>query len=228
MFKCYNKSVKNTESQKIYWLWVWAVVVLSLILTLSFYIIPSFSDLPKTSGNTFYLTPQLSWTSVNGSEIGAGSGTFYYTTLGEYPQTYVGDSQNSTLVSYALTEPSRSGTYMSETGNKYEISGTTYIEYQICTKTTVVSLAGASTTTYKYKEEKYVRVPSQKIYSSSSSSSYKFSTGESLGSAGEVKWFKVEPIKWWVANGLSPADRSTNQLKLVSDISPIQKERRKW
>jgi len=104
-------------------------------------------------------------------------GTHYYVELGEYPQTYVGDSLNATLKSwYTSNNPSSVDSYTNDKGT----SADTITHYA-----------------YSYNGNKYVRVVSAIL---NSSSGYITQDESTTLMPNQEYWFKVEPIKWWVLN----------------------------
>lgn len=122
-------------------------------------------------------------------------GTHYYVELGEYPQTYVGDSMNNTLKSwYAGLSISnkyayRAGSYINDNGT----SGTvTHYVYKYTANST------------------FLRVESAVIYATG----YTFANGTTAVSGNEY-WFKVEPIKWWVLNYTDVINNNANPVVLA-------------
>ncbi len=84
----------------------------------------------------------------------------------------------------------------SKTGKTYTVGSKTWTEY---------SLSG----------QKYVS-GSQTVYNTS----YTFKNGTSVGSTGATKWFKVEPIKWWIIDGTNPNTVSgTKEIRVISDVA---------
>ena len=133
----------------------------------------------------------------------------WYTYLGTYPQTYVGDELNNELVSLlergALDDAATGNTYISNnrasaTGESSE--GWFYEEKQ--------------NKEYEYNGELYVAVENQQI--SGLVRPHVFSTGEDIGETGETKFFKVEPIKWYIIDDTNPqtAPEGT-QCRVISD-----------
>ena len=109
-------------------------------------------------------------------------GSHYYIELGEYPQTYVGDSLNSTLESwYRKESPTQKRTF---TNNSATISSKSYVSYI-------------------YQGHEYVRMSiSGSVYDKCYN--YTFENNAKVGDAldfnANMIWIKVEPIKWWILN----------------------------
>lgn len=102
-------------------------------------------------------------------------GAHYYVELGQYPQTYVGDSLNTELKNwYSSTLPTRVESYTNDLGTSADWK-TTYV--------------------YRYKGNDYARYES----ANTSASGYKFQNGTTVVNGSEY-WFKIEPIKWWILN----------------------------
>ena len=117
----------------------------------------------------------------------------HYIEFGSYPQTYVGDSMNSTLEGwYESNSPANLKTYTT-----MEITGYNYGVY----------------TSHMYTDgEIYARGYSLRY------SSYTYSTGDSVPASGTVVWFKVEPIRWLVLNYEEYIAGTTAELELMSEL----------
>lgn len=119
---------------------------------------------------------------------------FHYLDYGTYPQTYVGDTMNTTLESwYSSNSPSAKTTY------------------EIRTRTW---------TSYLYTDGNYYARGS----SYPQSSSYTYVDGTTVKSSGTTVWFKVEPIRWIVLNydevmaGTATTIDCLSELALTADI----------
>ena len=118
----------------------------------------------------------------------------HYLDYGYYPQTYVGNSMNTTLENwYSATSPSEQ------------------ITYEINTRTW---------TSYLYTDGNYYVRGSSYPYSSS----YTYVDGTTVKSSGTITWFKVEPIRWIVLNydevqaGTATTIDCLSELGLTADI----------
>ena len=129
----------------------------------------------------------------------------YFAELGTYPQTYVGDELNSELVpllkSGALDAAATGNTYISNDRASEEKH---YEEKQ--------------NKEYEYNGDLYVAVENQQIYPYHTIKN--FSTGDLLGNTGDTKFFKVEPIKWYIIDGTDPESAPAGtQCKVISDLA---------
>ena len=130
----------------------------------------------------------------------------WYTYLGSYPQTYVGDELNTQLFSLlesgALDDAATGNTYISNN----RASKLQYEEKQ--------------NKEYEYDGELYVAVVNQQPLGAGYVDNPYFSTGDSLGELEETKFFKVEPIKWYIIDGTDPetAPEGT-QCRVISDLA---------
>ena len=124
----------------------------------------------------------------------------WYTYLGTYPQTYVGDELNSELVALLNYDN------LTPTGN-------TYISNNRASEMT--SYEEKQNKEYEYDGKLYVAVENQQLYDTN----YTFSTGEGVGNTGAIKFFKVEPIKWYIIDGTDPESAPAGtQCKVISDL----------
>ena len=129
----------------------------------------------------------------------------YFAELGIYPQTYVGDALNSELV-----------TLLND--NKLTPTGNTYISNNRARSLTVYE--EKQNKEYEYNDKLYVAVENQQhVADSGGVSNPYFSTGDPLGNVNETKFFKVEPIKWYIIDGTNPqtAPEGT-QCRVISDL----------
>ncbi len=112
--------------------------------------------------------------------------TMYF---GSYPQTYVGDSMNTTLENwYSGKKVEKTYTIRdSQVWNAYE-----YTDGQL-----------------------YARGPSL-VYSSTADKTYK--DGTTIKSNGTYVWFKVEPIKWYIMN-YDAWQNGTEDMELLSELA---------
>ncbi len=100
------------------------------------------------------------------------------------------------LGTYPQTYYSGSTASMSKTGKTYTVGSTIWTEY---------SLSG----------QKYVSGKQTKF-----NSNYTFKDGTMVGSDGTERWFKVEPIKWWIIDGTNPNSlTSSKEIKVISDVA---------
>ena len=114
---------------------------------------------------------------IEQENIGGVDYTFVY--FGRYPQTYVGDSLNTTLENlFDASSPSLVETGKTYTAYDAGVPKTPYIEYE-------------------YNGEAYVRVPEADLHDESDNNVKKFNDGTTIVN-GETYWFKVEPIQWRV------------------------------
>ena len=130
---------------------------------------------------------------VGGTYEGTASTLYlHYIGFGSYPQTYVGDSMNSTLESwYESNSPANLKTYTTRVDGNY-----------------------GSYTSHMYTDgEIYARG-----YSYRYNSSYKYSTGDRVPANGTVVWFKVEPIRWLVLNYEEYIAGTDAELELMSEL----------
>ena len=129
----------------------------------------------------------------------------WYTYLGTYPQTYVGDELNTQLV--ALLNDGN----LTPTSNTYMSNDYDFLEYENKTR---------QNQEYIYKGKLYVANKNQSLYESGAVESPYFSTGDSLGNRGDIQFFKVEPIKWYIIDGTNPetAPEGT-QCRVISDLA---------
>ena len=132
----------------------------------------------------------------------------WYTYLGTYPQTYVGDELNTQLVSLlksgALDDAATGNTYIS---NNRASKQAGYEEKQ--------------NKEYEYNGKLYVAVVNQQHTADGGRVTNRyFSTGDRLGNVGDTKFFKVEPIKWYIIDGTDPqtAPEGT-QCRVISDLA---------
>ena len=116
----------------------------------------------------------------------------HYVEFGSYPQTYVGDSMNETLESwYNSNSPANLKTYTSRVvGDRGHFTSHMYTDGEI-----------------------YARG-----YSLRYSSSYTYSTGDSVPKDGTVVWFKVEPIRWLLLNYDEYIAGTDTELELLSEL----------
>ncbi|MDR0850165.1 MAG: InlB B-repeat-containing protein [Christensenellaceae bacterium] len=114
------------------------------------------------------------------------AGSYHTYEFGEYPKTYVGDSLNAQLeTSYNGGTLQNGMTLTGKTYSANSITGSTDIYIEKLNKE------------YRFNGQRYVRVSSIKY---SSGDQYAFSDGTAMGVTGTYYWFKVEPIKWIIAN----------------------------
>ena len=125
----------------------------------------------------------------------------WYTYLGTYPQTYVGDALNSELV-----------TLLND--NKLTPTDNTYISNNIASETFYYE--EKQNKEYEYDGKLYVAVENQQL----NDTNYTFSTGEDIGETGETKFFKVEPIKWYIIDDTNPQTAPAGtQCRVISDLA---------
>ena len=132
---------------------------------------------------------------VGGTYEGTASTLYlHYIEFGSYPQTYVGDSMNETLETwYNSSSPANLKTYTTRVDGNY-----------------------GSYTSHMYTDgEIYARGYSNKHYYSSS---YTYSTRDSVPANGTVVWFKVEPIRWLVLNYDEYIAGTDTELELLSEL----------
>ena len=130
---------------------------------------------------------------VGGTYSGTASTLYlHYIEFGSYPQTYVGNSMNSTLESwYESSSPVNLKTYTTRVDGNY-----------------------GSYTSHMYTDGKiYARG-----YSLRFGSLPTYSTGESVPANGTVVWFKVEPIRWLVLNYDEYIAGTDTELELLSEL----------
>ena len=129
----------------------------------------------------------------------------WYTYLGTYPQTYVGDELNTQLV--ALLNDGN----LTPTSNTYMSNDYDFLEYENKTR---------QNQEYIYKGKLYVANKNQPLYEEGIVESPYFSTGDPLGGRGETKFFKVEPIKWYIIDGTNPTTAPAGtQCRVISDLA---------
>ncbi|MCL2631403.1 MAG: DUF6273 domain-containing protein, partial [Firmicutes bacterium] len=127
-----------------------------------------------------------------------------YMELGEYPRTYAGNALNQTLESL-YNAGSLTATGKTYTSNSSTSSGT-YVPKQ--------------SPEYIYENNKYVRVSTL-----TQDSSYEFKNGETMGGSGSIRWLKVEPIRWLIANWDSlPASINPNGNGTATDMQLVAEE----
>ncbi len=155
---------------------------LALAFVLSLFCFPNISNLFASSSTLSTITAAgwpttISWDDkIKWEEETLNGHVYYSTTLGEWPQTFVGTSMEETLNSAVSSGSAKT------TGKVYNINGLTWTEYS-------------------YDGKKYVQ-GNQKI----DKTSYTFKDGTSVGKSGQARWFVVEPIKWWIIDGKNPFD----------------------
>ena len=131
---------------------------------------------------------------IEQEEINGQTYTFVY--FGKYPQTYVGDSLNTTLEN--LFDASSSSLV---------VTGKTYTAYDM-------GVAKTPYIEYKYNGEDYVRVPQADLYNNGAKT---FNDGTTIVN-GKTYWFKVEPIKWRVlTQNYTDAENTTPISYLLSE-----------
>ncbi|MBR2909899.1 MAG: hypothetical protein IKC11_06140 [Clostridia bacterium] len=115
----------------------------------------------------------------------------YYVDFGNYPQTYVGSSMNTTLESW----------YNSN-------SPTAVNTYTVRTRTWQA---------YQYTDGNIYARGNRYVYSSS----YTYLNGETVGSSSttEYTWFKVEPIRWIILNYEAYTSGSDSELEIMSYLA---------
>ncbi len=157
----------------------------------------------------------LSSTTLNGN-------TFYYTNLGLFPQTYVGNDLNSILEEeYACSQGFQTQTiyghtykyiYLGKYPQRYvgdSLNATLEAEYSAGNLENSNYSFSGSMGCYIYQNRDYARVL-QKPYTANTNYLTVDGTVVKSGSRGAAKWFKVEPIKWWVMDGLNEGAIDSN------------------
>ena len=131
---------------------------------------------------------------VGGTYNGTASTLYlHYIEFGSYPQTYVGNSMNSTLESwYETNSPVNLKTYTTRENASYN--------------------SGVYTSHMYTDGNIYARGYSYRY------SSYTYSTGESIPANGTVVWFKIEPIRWLVLNYDEYIAGTDAELELMSEL----------
>ena len=131
---------------------------------------------------------------VGGTYEGTASTLYlHYVEFGSYPQTYVGDSMNSTLESwYNSNNPANLKTYTTRENTSYN--------------------SGVYTSHMYTDGQIYARGYSYRRGSNT------YSTGDSVPANGTVVWFKVEPIRWLVLNYEEYIAGTTAELELLSEL----------
>lgn len=114
---------------------------------------------------------------------------FHYLDYGTYPQTYVGDTMNTTLENW----------YSSN-------SPTAQTTYEIRTRTW---------TSYLYTDGNYYARGS----SYPQSSSYTYANGTAVKTSGTITWFKVEPIRWIVLNYDEVQEKTATTIDCLSELA---------
>ena len=132
---------------------------------------------------------------VGGTYEGTASTLYlHYIEFGSYPQTYVGDSMNSTLESwYETNNPVNLKTYTTRENTRYN--------------------SGVYTSHMYTDGNIYARGYSYRY------SSPTYSTGDSVPANGTVVWFKVEPIRWLVLNYDKYMAGTETELELMSELA---------
>ena len=175
-------------------------LLMLLTLLLCFTTSPFEKTQPKTIDAVSIIPDSTTMYEWNQDERG------WYTYLGSYPQTYVGDELNTQLFSLlesgALDDAATGNTYISNN----RASKLQYEEKQ--------------NKEYEYDGELYVAVVNQQPLGAGYVDNPYFSTGDSLGELEETKFFKVEPIKWYIIDGTDPetAPEGT-QCRVISDLA---------
>lgn len=154
-------------------------VTLFLLLVLNFALIATFSA-PIVS--LIRNNKVFAWPTVEYPYYQDNNG--YYIQMGHYPQKYVGNSLNSTI------ETAFNNSQLQATGAVYSTVSTSYDDGVF--------------EEYLYQGEKFVRVK-QDHNDFSSGGNYNYSTGDKVGKKGDPKWFRVEPIKWYIMDGTNPS-----------------------
>ena len=117
----------------------------------------------------------------------------HYIEFGSYPQTYVGNSMNSTLETwYESSSPANLKTYTTRENASYN--------------------SGVYTSHMYTDGNIYARGYSCRC------SGYTYSTGERVPSNSTVVWFKVEPIRWLVLNYDEYIAGTDAELELMSEL----------
>ena len=131
---------------------------------------------------------------VGGTYSGTASTLYlHYVEFGSYPQTYVGDSMNSTLESwYNSSSPANLKTYTTRENTSYN--------------------SGVYTSHMYTDGNIYARGYSYRY------SYYTYSTGDGVPANGAVVWFKVEPIRWLVLNYEEYMAGTETELELMSEL----------
>ena len=114
---------------------------------------------------------------------------FHYMEYGTYPQSYVGDTMNSTLESwYTNNNPTKAKTYTTDT---QEWNAYTYTDGNMYARGT----SNPNDTTYTYRD------------------------GTTIKAKDTVVWFKVEPIVWFVTNYENVLSGADNTVKILSYVA---------
>ena len=131
---------------------------------------------------------------VGGTYRGTASTLYlHYIEFGSYPQTYVGDSMNSTLETWhESNSPANLKTYTTRENTSYNSGVYTSHMY---TDGNIYARG------YSYRD-----------------GSYTYSTGDGVPEDGTVVWFKVEPIRWLVLNYEEYIAGTTAELELMSEL----------
>lgn len=177
-------------------------VVMGLLMLLTLLLCFTISPFEKTQPKTIdavSIIPDPAMYEWNQDDRG------WYTYLGTYPQTYVGDELNSELVDL-LNDGN-----LTPTGNTYMSNDYDFLEYENKTR---------QNQEYIYKGKLYVANKNQSFYEEGIVESSHFSTGDSLGNRGDIQFFKVEPIKWYIIDGTDPETAPAGtQCRVISDLA---------
>ena len=143
-------------------------------------------------------TPELNQGPIKVTDGTIGGNYYYYTELGEYPQSRVKDN----TIKSALDSLSASA----KTGRTFVVGGAADIKQY-------------SYDEYKYGDNKYVKVESATLYSSRDPYN-RFADGGTAAN-GNSYWLKVEPIKWFLLEEYSTTRKdytgSTTNLRVISE-----------
>lgn len=176
-------------------------LLMLLTLLLCFTTSPFEKSQPKTIDAVSIIPDSTAMYEWNQDERG------WYTYLGSYPQTYVGDELNAQLVS------------LLESGDLDDYAtGNTYISNNLASALT--SYEEKQNKEYEYDGKLYVAVENQQhsVDINGVDNPY-FSTGDSLGEVGDTKFFKVEPIKWYIIDGTnSQTAPAGTQCRVIGDL----------
>ena len=131
---------------------------------------------------------------VGGTYSGTASTLYlHYIEFGSYPQTYVGNSMNSTLETwYESNSPANLKTYTTRENADYN--------------------SGVYTSHMYTDGEIYARGYSYRLVPNT------YSNGDSVPANGTVVWFKVEPIRWLVLNYDEYIEGTDTELELLSEL----------
>ncbi len=159
---------------------------------------------PNTGGN-------IQWTQTTTPS----GGDFYYTTLGEYPQTYVGDQLNGLLEKNLGND-----SVVTPTGKSYSIPPNDYYE-----DTAAKDPEAVEVKEYYYAGEKFARLSKPFTYQKApfyNPDDPYDNTFYPENDYKDVLWFKVEPIKWFIIDGTNPFLLTQSKpIRVISELALV-------